>query len=80
MSGSLAHIIGGDGALTFDRLDGLKDCGMTIRELYNVIVVLSGEDMKNVSAACRYLGYVDPYDTERYDDDPMPKPMKISDL
>ena len=80
MSGSLNHLIGNDGHLTFDAIDGLKDAGMALRQCYNIIAVLCNGDMATVSAACEQLGYVDPYRvTGRFDDEPMPAAMQISD-
>ena len=56
----------------------MKDAGMTIREMYCIIVVLSYGDMKKVSWACEQLGFVDPYRADRLDDEPMPKPMRLT--
>jgi len=80
MSGSLAHLIGKDGKITFDCIDGMKDAGMALRQQYNIIAVMAAGDMRLVSQACVALGYVDPYETDRYDDDEMPAPMQSSDI
>ena len=77
MSGSLNHVIGDDGNLTFDLLGGMKDAGMAISQMYDIIVVLSHGNMGKVSWACEQLGFVDPYRDDRYDDEPMPKQMKL---
>lgn len=79
MSGSLNHVIHDNGELTLSYIDCLKDAGMAIAQMYNIIVVISGGDMDKVSYACNKLGYVDPYrKNDRYDDEPMPNPMTIS--
>jgi len=77
MAGSLNHIIGDDGKFTMELIENLGDAYETLEECYALIIELSGNDMTKVSKACKKLNFVDPYEIEdRYEDDPMPKPMQ----
>ena len=76
MAGSLAHIVGSDGRFTMDLIENLGDAWEALEECYGIIIALSEGDMIRVSAACRTLGFPDPWDPDRFDDDPMPAVMQ----
>ena len=76
MAGSLRHIIDEDGSLTMDMLDHMGGAHEALEECYAIIIELSGGDMSKVSAACIKLNFPDPYTTNRYQDEPMPAPMR----
>lgn len=77
MAGSLNHIIGEDGLFTMDLIDNLGDAHEALEECYELIIELSGGDMKKVSTACNKCNFPDPYTEDRYSDDPMPEPMRV---
>ncbi len=75
MAGSLNHIIDEDGTFQMDLIENLGDAHEALEECFHVIRVLVGGDMDLVSAACDELNFPDPYDKERYPQDPTPAPM-----
>lgn len=76
MAGSLAHLIAADGSFRADLIENGGDASEALEECFHLIRELAGDDMIRVSAACKKLGFVDPYTTDRCSDDPMPAPMK----
>jgi hypothetical protein len=61
-----------------DTIDHLGDAHEALEDCFKVIVHLSEGDMARISAACKAAKVVDPYETDRCSDDPMPAPMEGS--
>ncbi len=76
MAGSLSHIVGRDGHFTMSLIENLGDAHEALEQCYLLIIELSGGDMGKVSAACNQFNFSDPWDKERFDDDPMPASMR----
>ena len=77
MAGSLNQIVGADGKFTMDLIENLGDAYEALEECYTLIYELSGGDTKRISEACRKYNFPDPWDLNRYDDDPMPENMRL---
>lgn len=75
MAGSLGHIVKSDGTFYMDMIENLGDAHEALEDCYRIIFNLAGGDTKKVSAACKDLGTVDPWD-DKYGDDPREE-MKI---
>jgi len=80
MAGSFNHLVDTDGTMTTATLDfahhAPKDTREAFEECYALILYLANGKTSVVSAACRALGFVDPWDDE-YGDDPK-QPMRAT--
>lgn len=77
MAGSLNHIVGDGGEISFELIDNMCDAYEALEEMYALVIELSGGDMMAVSAACDKLGFVDPWRTsDRHADEPTPAAMR----
>jgi hypothetical protein len=79
VAGSLNHIIGDDGKFRMDLIENLGDAHEALEECFELIVCLTEGSIARLRAACKATGHVDPYRTDRFSDEPMPKPMEGSE-
>ena len=75
MAGSLNHLISSNGSFSMDLIENMGDAHEALEECFNIIVRLSRGDMKEVSSACTFLGYVDPYDPDDVSGEDLPGSM-----